>query len=116
MRFLDKSQPCSPPILKEENHEIVNLEYSLWVYQDQFILNVVVGYPSPTIISFITINKTSREAWTTLAMTCHQEEGSCKSKVNSSTSLKVLHSTLSHTMPPTISLQECLGPMKMNFT
>ncbi|RVW31861.1 Retrovirus-related Pol polyprotein from transposon RE1 [Vitis vinifera] len=69
MGFIDGNRPCPPPILKVNGVDMINPEYSLWICQDQPILNVIVGSLSSTIIPFITSLKTSKNAWTTLATT-----------------------------------------------
>ena len=43
--------------------------YNIWIRQDQFILNALVGFLSPTIIPFAARAKTSQEAWSILANT-----------------------------------------------
>ena len=43
--------------------------YTLWMRQDELLLNVILGSLSPTIMSFITQAQTSKEAWTILADT-----------------------------------------------
>ena len=69
MGFIDGNRPCPPPILKVNGVDMINPEYSLWICQDQPILNVIVGSLSSRIILFITSLKTSKNAWTTLATT-----------------------------------------------
>lgn len=65
--YIDGSKPCPPPTTP--NTTTPNPEHTLWIRQDQLILNAILGSMSPTIISFIARAKTSREAWTILANT-----------------------------------------------
>ncbi|CAL9004058.1 unnamed protein product [Prunus brigantina] len=67
--YIDGSKPCPPATLTQENTTIPNPSYSLWIRQDQLILNAIIGSLSPTIISFIAQAQTSKQAWTTLANT-----------------------------------------------
>ncbi|KAL6334609.1 hypothetical protein AAG906_019244 [Vitis piasezkii] len=41
MGFIDGNRPCPPPILKVNGVDMINPEYSLWICQDQPILNVI---------------------------------------------------------------------------
>ena len=75
MGFIDGNRPCPPPILEVNGVDMINPEYSLWICQDQPILNVIVGSLSSTIIPFITSLKTSKNAWTTLATTYAKPRG-----------------------------------------
>ncbi|KAI5319419.1 hypothetical protein L3X38_039127 [Prunus dulcis] len=67
--YIDGSKPCPPPTLTQDNTTSPNPSYSLWIRQDQLILNAIIGFLSPTIISFIAQAKTSKQAWTILANT-----------------------------------------------
>ena len=64
--FVDGTRPCPTPTLTTTNGTTPNPAYSLWVRQDQLILNAIIGSISPTIIPFIATATTSRDAWTTL--------------------------------------------------
>ncbi|ESR37344.1 hypothetical protein CICLE_v10030281mg, partial [Citrus x clementina] len=67
--YIDGSKPCPPQTLTTNNVATPNPAYTLWIRQDQLILNALIGSLSPTIISFIAHANTSREAWTVLANT-----------------------------------------------
>ena len=67
--YIDGSKPCPPKTLTTNNVDTLNPAYTLWIRQDQLILNALIGSLSPTIISFIARANTSREAWTILANT-----------------------------------------------
>ncbi|RVW86331.1 Retrovirus-related Pol polyprotein from transposon RE2 [Vitis vinifera] len=67
--YIDGSKPCPPKTLTTNNVDTINPAYTLWIRQDQLILNALIDSLSPTIISFIARANTSREAWTILANT-----------------------------------------------
>ncbi|KAL6345090.1 hypothetical protein AAG906_013573 [Vitis piasezkii] len=67
--YIDGSKPCPPKTLTTNNAATLNPAYTLWIRQDQLILNALIGSLSPTIISFIARANTSLEAWTILANT-----------------------------------------------
>ncbi|KAL6335807.1 hypothetical protein AAG906_039570 [Vitis piasezkii] len=76
--FVDGTRPCPPPTLTTTNDPTLNPAYSLWVRQDQPILNTIIGSITPTLIPFITTATTSQAAWTTLfntylIKTCNDE-------------------------------------------
>jgi hypothetical protein len=53
LRYINGSKPCPPKTLTTNNIVTPNAAYNIWVYQDQLILNALIGSLSPTIISFI---------------------------------------------------------------
>ena len=65
-RFVDSASSCPPPTLTTTNDLTPNPSYSLWVHQDQLILNAIIGSIMPTLIPFITTATTSHAPWTTL--------------------------------------------------
>ena len=65
--FIDGSYPCPTTILPGTTTP--NPAHTLWIRQDQLLLNAILGSLSPTIIPFIARAKTAREAWTILANT-----------------------------------------------
>ncbi|RVX03530.1 Retrovirus-related Pol polyprotein from transposon RE1 [Vitis vinifera] len=65
--FIDGSHPCPTTILLGTTTP--NPAHTLWIRQDQLLLNAILGSLSPTIIPFIARAKTAREAWTILANT-----------------------------------------------
>ena len=67
--FVDDTHPCPPPTLTTANNPTPNPVYSLWVRQDQLILNVIIDSITPTLIPFIATATTSQVAWTTLLNT-----------------------------------------------
>ena len=67
--YIDGSKPCPPATLTQNNTTISNPAHTLWIRQDQLILNALIGSISHTIIPFIAQTKTAREAWTVLATT-----------------------------------------------
>ena len=46
-----------------------NPDYTLWIRQDQLLLNAIIGSLTPTIVPFIAASKTSHDAWNTLEKT-----------------------------------------------
>ena len=67
MGFVDGSKPCPSPSITTINGNNLNLDYSLWIWQDQLILSVIAGSILPNLVSFIASTCTSREAWNILA-------------------------------------------------
>ena len=65
--FIDGSHPCPASLLPDTTTP--NPAYTLWIRQDQLLLNAILGSLSPTIMSFIAQAQTSKEAWTILANT-----------------------------------------------
>ncbi|KAJ9547961.1 hypothetical protein OSB04_020504 [Centaurea solstitialis] len=67
--YIDGSKPCPSSTVTTNNEAVPNPAYSLWVRQDQLILNALISSLSPSLISFVARAKTSHEAWTSLANT-----------------------------------------------
>lgn len=67
--YIDGSKPCPSATLTQNATTRSNLAHTLWIRQDQLILNAIIGSISQTIIPFIAQTKTAREAWTILATT-----------------------------------------------
>ncbi|RVW70497.1 Retrovirus-related Pol polyprotein from transposon RE2 [Vitis vinifera] len=65
--FIDGSHPCPTTILPGTTTP--NPAHTLWIRQDQLLLNAILGSLSPSIIPFIARAQTAREAWTILANT-----------------------------------------------
>jgi len=65
--FIDGSHPCPASLLPDTTTP--NPAYTLWIRQDQLLLNAILGSLSPAIMSFIAQAQTSKEAWTILANT-----------------------------------------------
>ena len=65
--FIDRSHPCPASLLPDTTTP--NPAYTLWIRQDQLLLNAILGSLSPAIMSFIAQAQTSKEAWTILANT-----------------------------------------------
>jgi hypothetical protein len=65
--FIDGSHPC--PGTTIPGTITPNPAHTLWIRQDQLLLNAILGSLSPTIMSFIAQAQTSKEAWTILANT-----------------------------------------------
>lgn len=55
--------------LTNDNNTTPNPAHSLWIRQDQLILNAIIGFLSPTIIPFVANAKASKDARNTLANT-----------------------------------------------
>ena len=68
--YIDGSKPCPAATVNSNNTTTPNPTHTLWVRQDQLILNALVGSLSSTIIPFIARAQTSQAAWTILADTC----------------------------------------------
>ncbi|KAG6738327.1 hypothetical protein POTOM_057939 [Populus tomentosa] len=66
---IDGSKPCPSKTLVTNDITIPNPAYSLWVRQDQLLLNAIVGSLSPPLISFVARTTSSRDAWHVLATT-----------------------------------------------
>ncbi|KAL6269021.1 hypothetical protein ACE6H2_025932 [Prunus campanulata] len=101
--YIDGSKPCPPATLTQENTTRPNPSYSLWVRQDQLILNAIIGSLSPTIISFIAQAQTSKQAWTTLANTYAKP---------SRGRIKQLKHHLKHTTKGSLSITEFMQSIK----
>ena len=67
--YIDSSKPCTPTTLTQNKTTRTNHAHTLWIQQDQLILNAIIGSISHTIIPFIARTTTDREAWTILATT-----------------------------------------------
>ncbi|XP_073138449.1 uncharacterized protein [Henckelia pumila] len=67
--FVDGFKTCPPPTLTTDNVQVPNPAYSLWIWQDQLLLNAIISALSPTLIPFIASSSTSLEAWSMLAKT-----------------------------------------------
>ena len=67
--YIDGFKPCPSATITDNNTTTPNPAHSLWVRQDQLILNAIIGSISPNIIPFVATAKTSKEAWITLANT-----------------------------------------------
>ena len=67
--YIDGSKPCPSTTLTHNDTTRSNPTHTLWIWQDQLILNAIIGFISHTIIPFIAQAKTAREAWTILATT-----------------------------------------------
>ena len=67
--YIDGSKPCPVATVTSNTTTTPNPAHTLWVRQDQLILNALVGSLSPTIIPFIARAQTSKAAWTILADT-----------------------------------------------
>ena len=67
--YIDGSKPCPAETLTQNGVATPNPAYTIWVRQDQLILNALIGSLSPTIIPFIARAKNAQEAWTILATT-----------------------------------------------
>ncbi|KAK5774968.1 hypothetical protein ES288_A12G060000v1 [Gossypium darwinii] len=51
--YIDGSKPCPPATITQNQVTMSNHAYTIWIRQDQLILNTIIGSLSPTIISFI---------------------------------------------------------------
>lgn len=61
--YINGSKPCPSPTLITDDIIIVpNPAYSLWVRQDQLLLNAIVGSLSPPLISFVARTTSSHDA------------------------------------------------------
>ena len=67
--YIDGSKPCPPATLTQNETTITNPAHTLWIRQDQLILNAIIGSLSHTIILFIARATTAREACIILATT-----------------------------------------------
>ena len=71
--FVDGSQSCPPTMitLLDVASPSPNLDYTLWLLQDQLLLNAIIGSVSPTLVQFLSTSAstTSRAAWATLKKT-----------------------------------------------
>lgn len=67
--FVDDSKPRPQPTLTHNGATIPNPDLSLWICQDQLLLNEIISYLTPTLIPFIVASTSSSDAWTTLAKT-----------------------------------------------
>ncbi|KAL6334424.1 hypothetical protein AAG906_015002 [Vitis piasezkii] len=67
--YINGSKPCPSATLTQNDTTRSNLAHTIWIRQDQLILNAIIGSISHTIIPFIAQAKTTREAWTILATT-----------------------------------------------
>jgi len=67
--YIDGSKPCPSPTLITDDITVSNPAYSLWVRQDQLLLNAIVGSLSPPLISFVARTTSSHDAWHVLATT-----------------------------------------------
>jgi hypothetical protein len=70
--YIDGSKPCPSATLTLNETTNSNPAHTLWIRQDQLILNALIGSISPAIIPFIAQAKTAREAWIILATTYAQ--------------------------------------------
>ena len=69
LRYINGSKPCPLATLTQNDTTRSNLAHTIWIRQDQLILNAIIGSISHTIIPFIAQAKTTHEAWTILATT-----------------------------------------------
>jgi len=60
--YIDGSKPCPSPTLITDDITVPNPTYSLWVRQDQLLLNAIVGSLSPPLISFVARTTSSHDA------------------------------------------------------
>ena len=67
--YIDGSKLCLAATVTSNTTTTPNPAHTLWVRQDQLILNALVGSLSLTIIPFIARAQTSKAAWTILADT-----------------------------------------------
>jgi hypothetical protein len=67
--YIDGSKPCPSLTLITDDIIVPNLAYSLWVRQDQLLLNAIVGSLSPPFIFFVVRTISSHDAWHVLATT-----------------------------------------------
>ena len=67
--YIDGSSPCPPNTITANNNNTANPSHKLWIFQDQLLLNALIGSLSVTIIPFIARAGAAREAWTILANT-----------------------------------------------
>ena len=67
MGYLDGTLPCPSPILKENEKEVINPNYSPWIRQDQLLFSAILASLSTNVIPFVTSAKSSKAAWDTLA-------------------------------------------------
>ncbi|RVW14595.1 Retrovirus-related Pol polyprotein from transposon RE2 [Vitis vinifera] len=67
--YINGSKPCPSATLTQNDTTRSNLAHTIWIRQDQLILNAIIGSISHTIIPFIAQAKTTHEAWTILATT-----------------------------------------------
>ncbi|KAA8542770.1 hypothetical protein F0562_023922 [Nyssa sinensis] len=70
--FVDGTHPCPEQTITVNGVTTVNPAHHPWVRQDQLILNAILGSLSPPLIPFIATARTSRDAWSTLALTYGQ--------------------------------------------
>ena len=67
--FVDGTIICPVKTITVNGADTANLAHHTWVRQDQLISNAIIGSLSPTLIPFIATARTSRDAWSTLALT-----------------------------------------------
>ena len=71
LRFVDGSKPCPPTTitLPVATSPSPNPYYTLWLRQDQLLLNAIIGFVPPTLVQFLSTSTTSWAAWTTFEKT-----------------------------------------------
>jgi len=67
--YIDGSKSCPSSTFVTDDITVPNPAYSLWVRQDQLLLNAIVGNLSPLLISFVARTTSSHDAWHVLATT-----------------------------------------------
>ncbi|KAA8539726.1 hypothetical protein F0562_026418 [Nyssa sinensis] len=70
--FVDGTHPYPEQTITVNGVPTVNPAHHTWVRQDQLILNAILGSLSPPLIPFTATARTSRDAWSTLALTYGQ--------------------------------------------
>ena len=79
LRFVDgsKSCPSASITLPDVASPSLNLDYTLWLRQDQLLINVIIGSISPTHVQFLSTSTTSWVAWTILEKTYASPSRGC---------------------------------------
>lgn len=101
--FVDGPNPCPPPTVSSQGLTLPKTKYSLWVHQNQLLLNALIGAIMPTLILLIASSRTSLEAWNTLAKTY---------AATSRGRIMQLKAQLSHPMKGSKSITEFLQGIK----
>lgn len=65
--YIDGTNKCPPKEILEGTVNVPNPKYQLWVRQDQLILHAIIASVTESVISLISLAKTSEEAWTKLS-------------------------------------------------
>lgn len=68
-KFLDGSFPSPPPTIVTEKSTESNPAYLTWMRQDRLLYGTLIGTLESTIVPLVSLTKTSKELWDTLART-----------------------------------------------